>query len=115
MKKYEIWKETQIEMRRKPVDYTVADLEKFSLNRTSTYHEPIAQYDTMEEARTAFDNEKQRCRTYSTSSNVFPLILFDELKLMEVNYDDDGEFEDAECWDNYIEDDKCLIFGEEGE
>lgn len=111
MTKYELWKETQIEMRRRPVDYTVADPEKFSFNRI----EPIARYDTMEEARAAFEDEKQYCRTYSTSSNVFPLILFDELRLMEVNYDDDGELSDAECWGNYIADDKCLIFEEEGE
>lgn len=50
MTKYEVWKEKEIEMRRRPVDYTVDDLEKFSENRSDQWHESIASFDTLEEA-----------------------------------------------------------------
>jgi hypothetical protein len=110
MTKYEVWKEKDIEMRRRPVDYTVDDLEKFSMNRTASYHEPIAKFDTMEEARAEFEKEKQYCATSATDGYTFPftLILFDELQLVEVEYDEDGEFLSSEVWDSYIADDKCL-------
>ena len=110
MTKYEVWKEKDIEMRRRPVDYTVDDLEKFSMNRTASYHEPIAKYDTLEEARAEFEKEKQYCATSATDGYTFPftLILFDELKLVKVEYYDDGEFDYANCIDSYIADDKCL-------
>lgn len=108
MKKYEVRKETEIEMRRRPVDYTVNDFEIFSSNRTDLWHEPIAEFDTMEEARAEFEREKQYCRTRATDSYTFPLILFDELQLVEVEYDDDGEFLSCDVWDSYISDDDCL-------
>lgn len=108
MTKYEVWKEKDIEMRRRPVDYTVDDLEKFSINRTAYYHEPIAKFDTMEEAKAEFEKEKQYCTTRATDGYTFPLILFDELQLVEVEYDEDGEFFCSEVWDSYIADDECL-------
>lgn len=111
MTKYEVWKEKEIEMWRRPVDYTVKDLEDFSANRTSYWHELIAQFDTMEKARAKFEKEKQYCSTRATDGYAFPLILFDELQLVEVEYDDDGEFLSSEVWDSYIADDECLIFG----
>ena len=97
-------------VRRRPVDYTVDDLEKFSMNRTAYYHEPIAKFDTMEEAKAEFEKEKQYCTTRATDGYTFPLILFDELQLVEVEYDEDGEFLSSEVWDSYIANDDCLTF-----
>ena len=108
MIKYEVWKEKEIEMRRRPVDYTVADLEKFSMSRTDFWHEPIAKFNTMEEARAEFEKEKQYCSTRASNGYTLPLIIFDELQLVEVEYDEDGEFLSSEIWDSYIADDKCL-------
>lgn len=110
MTKYEVWKEKDIEMRRRPVDYTVDDLKKFSMNRTEYYHEPIAVFNTMKEARAEFEKEKQYCTTQVTDGYTFPLILFDELQLVEAEYDEDGEFLYCEVWDSYIADDDCLTF-----
>lgn len=110
MTKFEVWKEKEIEMRRRPVDYTVKDLEDFSAKRTDFWHEPIAKFDTMEEARAEFEKEKQYCTTKTTDGYTFPLILFDELQLVEVEYDEDGEFLSSEVWDSYIADDEGLKF-----
>lgn len=110
MTKFEVWKEKEIEMRRRPVDYTVDDLEKFSENRSDQWHESIASFDTLEEARAEFEKEKKYCTTRATDGYTFPLILFDELQLVEVEYDEDGEFLSSEVWDSYIANDDCLTF-----
>lgn len=105
---FEIWKESKIEMRNRGKDYTVKDLEEFSQSRSDYFHERIARFDTLEEARTAFEEEKKYCSTYKTDGYTFPLILFDELQLNEIEYeiDDDGDEEfiqDLGTWDSYIE------------
>lgn len=104
---FEIWKESQIEMRNRGKDYTVKDLEDFSQSRSDYFHERIARFDTLEEAHAAFEEEKKYCSTYKTGGYPFPLILFDELQLNEVEYeiDDDGEEEliqFLDTWDSYI-------------
>lgn len=111
MTKYEVLKETGIEMRNpNPLnDYNVKELEEYSEKRSDTYHELVKQFDTMDEAREFFENEKKYCDTRKEKgfSNI-TFFLFDELILAESEYDEDGEFVQSEWWDSYIADDDCL-------
>lgn len=111
MTKYEVLKDLGIEYRipNTTIDYTVKDLEDFSLNRSAQYHELIEQFDTLEEARNFFEIEKGYCGTRKESGNGnIRFFLFDELILAETEYDEDGELIQSEWWDSYIADDECL-------
>lgn len=100
---YEIYKECQIECKRiSDANYTVEDLKEYSESRSATYAECIGRYSNLEKAKSDFEDEKSGCITIVNSSQ--NLILFDELHLDKVEYDEYGEYIQGECLDSYIED-----------
>jgi LPS O-antigen subunit length determinant protein (WzzB/FepE family) len=114
MIKYEVLKDSDIEYKipNTILDYTPKDLEEYSQNqRSATYYDLVKQFDTLEEARAFFENEKQYCCTSKEKGNgniVF--FLFDELVLAETEYEDDEDdvIIQSDWLDSYIADDDCL-------
>lgn len=106
MIKYVIRKDSQVEFRSLPsVEINNSkDLQDFADIRTATYYDEIASYNDLEKAKNRFLVEKDICTTITSKSNGFIVILFDDLKLLKEEYNDDGEFLcELEQLDRYTE------------
>lgn len=101
MKKYELLKE-KFEMKAKTKSYTTGEILGKYWEQNCFQPEILASFDTLEEARTAFEKAKESCMTRVYSGN---LMEADVLLIQENEYDDDdGELiGGGDCWNEYAE------------
>jgi hypothetical protein len=107
MIKYEVVKDSRIEIVHHGAipHYTTQELLEYADNRSAWYYDTLASTENKEEAQRIFEEEEFLCRTqifrgYGSVRG----IEFDVLKLVENEYDEDGEFiQETGTWDVYIE------------
>lgn len=107
------------EMKARPVNYTVADLRDWLCHQTEQDHsEIIGIFDTVDEAKERFTNEKNNCITRRVKTAYgFSAIKFDEIQIVEFEVDEDGEdtYDLYEIYDIFIAYDKSLSKYEDDE
>ena len=107
MIKYEVVKDSSIEITKHGIIqyYTTKELLEYADSRTAQYYNLIASTESKEEAQKIFDEEKHWCNTMRFSGyGSIRGVGFDVLKLIENEYDDDGELiQEIDTWDVYIE------------
>ena len=101
MKKYELLKE-KFEMKVKTKSYTTNEILGKYWEQNWFQPETLASFNTLEEAKVAFEKEKENCMTRVYSGN---LMEADVLLIQENEYDDDdGELiGGGDCWNEYAE------------
>lgn len=103
MIKYEILREDHIEAIKGTTPWTTSNMLDFNDNRTATYLEVIASFESLQEAITFFENEKKRCNSYYSKSSPFSLVLFDLIELRINEYAEAGEFiQTLDVYDFYV-------------
>lgn len=103
MTKFEVYKESHIEARKGVTLWTATDMLEYHNNRTSTYLELVASFDTKEEAGKFFEEEKKNCSSYYQDGYNGKLVLFDLIELQENEYDEDGDLiQTLDIWDIYV-------------
>lgn len=94
MTKYTIRKDENVEFRtlpNVPIE-DISDLKNFSDMRTATYYNEVASFNHISLAIAKFNKEKTRCTTRKEKVNGFILYIFDDLKLVKEEYDENGDF-----------------------
>lgn len=111
MIKYEIYKETDVEMCfvNDNFNFSTDDLiDYYENSRTSSNSKLIKSFDTKKEAKEFFEQEKFYCHTSKEKTGELKYFLFDVLTLTESEYENNNELLQWNDYEIYIADDKCL-------
>lgn len=102
MTRYYVLTDIQNEERKGSTDWTQADMIAAYWRKDSRFEEVVAGFDTLEEARERFEEEKKYCDSRYQKGQIGWLVLFDWLALAEVDEDEDGEWNGADFIDEYV-------------
>lgn len=102
MIKFEIRKQSQIEAYRDEAEWSQQDMLNHFNDLTFTDLELIKSFDNVDEAKAEFENEKNYCDSHYSKGAIGDLVIFDYLTLQETEYNESGDFEQADFLDEYI-------------
>lgn len=90
------------EARKGNEEWTPEDMYKYGTEEASwRYPEELANFNDLKEAEKFFESQKRLCSSYY-SKQQWELVEFDYLALEEQEYDEDGDFIQANTLDYYI-------------
>lgn len=102
MIKYEVYRQCYNEERKGNREWTAEDILEAYSNRDWTDKQLIGSFDTEEEARGLFEEEKKTCISYYKKVFCGEVVLYDYVSLEKTEYDKDGEYEQGDLIDEFV-------------
>lgn len=102
MTKYFVCVDTHNEERKGSTDWSVQDMLDAYWRKGDRRELKLGEYDTEEEARERFNEEKKYCDSRYQKGQIGWLVLFDWLSIQEAEVDEDGEYLWADIIDEYV-------------
>lgn len=94
MIKYEVRKDTEVEVMKGETSWTADDMLNYYEDEYScTNLELLETCETKEEALKFFEAEKKSCQSKYQKGSIWELVTFDVLKIQKNEYDEDGNLE----------------------
>lgn len=104
MTKYEVYRQDSNEERKGKGEWTVADMLENYSNKSWTDKRLIGSFDTEEEARRLFEEEKKTCSSYYEKVFCGEVIFYDYVSLEKTEYDESGEYEQGDLIEEFVAD-----------
>ena len=81
----------------------ISDLKDFFFMRNGTDYEKVETFKNLSLAKAKFNEEKALCETKKFNDGGITIVLFDDLKLVEEEHDEDGNIQQLDIIDRHIE------------